>query len=347
MKVRAIEERAAKVIAELPEFSFEAFDRKFLNRAAKDDVFSAFKTQVAKLLKEGRAGTASSYECAQKSIAAFFDKATLPFSAVTPEFLRGYEQWMLSEGKSLTTVGIYLRTLRALYNDAISSGDARQELYPFGKRKYVTPSGRNVKKALVLKDIEKIFTYEPKHDGEARARDLWVFSYLCQGINVKDIARLRYRNLEEERITFIRAKTERTSRQSLKPITVVRTPEIDQIIARWGKKGAKPDDFIFGLLEPGLSPERELARVRNITKDINKYIKRIALAVSIEKNVSTYSARHSFSTILKRAGAPIELISEALGHSDLRTTESYLDSFEDKVKRKYSSALTAFSKEEE
>ncbi|WP_231583477.1 site-specific integrase [Rufibacter radiotolerans] len=347
IQIQTIEHKAVKVIGDLTDFSFEAFEKKFLNRASKDDVFSAFKTQIDKLSKEGRAGTASSYGCAMKSIETFVDKSSLPFAAVTAEFLREYEQWMLSNKKSLTTVGIYLRTLRALYNDAIASGDAKQELYPFGKRKYVTPSGRNVKKALALTDIEKIFTYVPKHEGEERARDLWVFSYLCQGINVKDIARLRYRNLEEERITFIRAKTERTSRQNLKPITVVRTPEIDQIIERWGSKDAKADNFIFSLLEPDLSPERELARVRNITKEINKYIKRIAIAVGIEKNISTYSARHSFSTVLKRAGAPIELISEALGHSNLKTTESYLDSFEDKVKRRYSSALTAFSKEKE
>jgi hypothetical protein len=40
----------------------------------------------------------------------------------------------------------------------------------------------------------------------------------------------------------------------------------------------------------------------------------------------------------------MEFISETLGHSDLKTTESYLDSFEDIVKRQYSSLLTAFSK---
>jgi integrase/recombinase XerD len=341
---QAIEQEAVKVIDKLHVFTYEAFEKKYLNASSKEDVLSAYATQIEKLGREGRAGTASSYECAEKSIAAFIGKKRLPFSSVTLEFLKEYENWMLAKDKSLTTVGIYLRTLRALFNDAIASGDVQQEQYPFGKRKYQIPAGQNLKKALELSEIEKIFLYEPKHQGEARARDLWVFSYLCNGINVKDIARLKFKNLEKERISFIRAKTERTSRQNLKAVTVVRTSEINQIIERWGCKTIEPDNYVFPLLEKGMTPERELARVRNVTKGINKYIKKIGTAVGIEKNISTYSARHSFSTILKRAGAPMELISESLGHSDLKTTENYLDSFEDKFKKKFSNALTAFKK---
>ncbi|MBR8840981.1 MAG: tyrosine-type recombinase/integrase, partial [Stigonema ocellatum SAG 48.90 = DSM 106950] len=92
----------------------------------------------------------------------------------------------------------------------------------------------------------------------------------------------------------------------------------------------------------GMTPERELAVVRQFTKTINKYMGRIAQSLGMDKDVTTYTARHSFSTVLKRSGAPIEFISESLGHQDIRTTESYLDSFEDDVKLQYANALTAF-----
>ncbi|MFR0893529.1 MAG: tyrosine-type recombinase/integrase [Alistipes onderdonkii] len=42
----------------------------------------------------------------------------------------------------------------------------------------------------------------------------------------------------------------------------------------------------------------------------------------------TYVARHTFATVLKRSGVSVALISESLGHSDLSTTQIYLDSFE-------------------
>lgn len=44
--------------------------------------------------------------------------------------------------------------------------------------------------------------------------------------------------------------------------------------------------------------------------------------------MSSHVARHSFATILKNSGVNISLISEMLGHTDLKTTQIYLDSFE-------------------
>lgn len=341
------EHAALEVIEKLPVFSFEAFESRYLTDYKKGDVFAAYRYKIAEIKREGRAGTASNYECSYKSLLEFCKNKPLPFTSVTKSFLQAYEKWMVESGKSLTTVGIYLRPLRAVYNDAIASGEVNPEFYPFGKRKYTIPASRNVKKALTISDIEKIVTYEPQHDGEAKARDLWFFSYLCNGINVKDMARLKYENIAGDEITFVRAKTERTNRQNIKPIVAVLTPEMKQIINRWGNKPAKSDSYIFPILKKGLSPEEELAQVRYATKAINKYIKRIAAEVGIEKNVSTYTARHSFSTVLKRSGASMELISESLGHSDMKTTENYLDSFESDLKKRFAEQLTAFRKDKE
>ena len=41
-------------------------------------------------------------------------------------------------------------------------------------------------------------------------------------------------------------------------------------------------------------------------------------------------ARHSFASILKNTGVNIALISQALGHQDIKTTEIYLSKFDDK-----------------
>jgi site-specific recombinase XerD len=62
--------------------------------------------------------------------------------------------------------------------------------------------------------------------------------------------------------------------------------------------------------------------------------------LDINKNVTTYFARHSFATVLKRSGANISLISDLLGHSSLGVTESYLDSFEKEQIQKETEALT-------
>ena len=342
VKFNAMEERAIKVIEKLPEFSFDAFKEGFLKKkSTSQDVFSYYERYIEDLKEEGRTGTASSYQCSFNSLKSFHPKK-LSFEKVTPEFLRSYENWMMVEGNSGTTVGIYLRALRTLCNIAIEKGVLTQQAYPFGKRKYQIPASQNIKKALSLDDIQKVFDYEPQTQSEAKGRDLWLFSYLCNGINVKDIARLKYRNIENDRISFIRAKTERTSKKNLKPIVAILTPEAKEIIHRWGNEPLSPESYVFDILTEGVTPDRERALVQQATKNINKYIKKIAETTGIEKHVTTYTARHSFSTILKRSGAPIEFISESLGHHDLKTTESYLDSFEDDVKKQYASFLTSF-----
>ena len=339
----AIEERASTIIKDLPEFSFDAFEKNYLNKQDKQrDVYSYYQRRIEELTKDGSAGTVGVYRCAVTSLKGFHAK-TLRFDKVTPDFLKEYERYAIAKGNSSTTISMYLRTLRTIYNIAIEDGVCKRENYPFGKRRYAVPASRNIKKALTLADIQKLFAYQPQNEAESKHRDLWLFSYLCSGINIKDIARLRYKDIEGGKLSFIRAKTKHTTRTNQRAIVVMLTEEAQSIIRRWGTTPVHPETFVFGYLSHDLDPERERKMVKQLTKTINKYIQRIAKAVGIEAHVTTYTARHSYATVLKRSGAPIEFISEALGHSNIRTTENYLDSFEDDTKRKYASALTAFN----
>ena len=90
--------------------------------------------------------------------------------------------------------------------------------------------------------------------------------------------------------------------------------------------------------------KEEKKRINQFTHVVNDNMERIRNIIGIEKKVTTYTARHSFATILKRGGASTALISESLGHKNERTTQSYLDSFEDDNKREISKILTAFEK---
>ncbi|WP_420147572.1 phage integrase SAM-like domain-containing protein [Spirosoma sp.] len=337
--------RAERVIKNLPVFSFDEFENRYAgeSRAKPDHVFALFDAHITQLKSEGRAGTADSYQCAANALLAYHARKTpLSWSDITPQWLKGFEQWMLTKGRSITSVGIYLRSLRTIYNQAIEDGVADRDAYPFTKRRYQIPTGRNVKKALTLSDIEKIYHYPAESmSAEDRARDLWLFSYLCNGMNPKDMARLTYQQISGGHIRFVRAKTERTKRE-VKSIAVAITDDVQRIIDKWGKKPVRHSSYVFGILTPGITAEREMALIKQFVKTINKYIRQIAEVVKIDKDVTTYTARHSFSTVLKRSGAPIEFISESLGHQDIRTTESYLDSFEDDVKRQYANVLTGF-----
>ena len=346
-RISLVESDARKVIMDMEEFSFEEFQVKYFEPAKEEkNFFSAIEAYIKELKQQTRVGTASSYSCTLSSLTKFKEAKklkTLLFDDITTDFLNSWEQWMISEDNSLTTVGIYARNIRAILNKAKAAGLMKPDNYPFGKGKFEIPAGSNVKKALSLAEVGKIYNYiAPADSPEGRARDLWIFSYLCNGINVKDIARMKYKNIDRDSIVFVRAKTERKQRQNQKSIVVPLTPEIKRIIKRSGNKLTNMDQYVFPILRDGLTPEKERALIQQATKTINKYIKRIVSALKIKKEVTTYTARHSFATVLKRSGASTEFISESLGHSNLTTTENYLASFEMETKRKLAKNLTNF-----
>jgi integrase len=335
--------KATEIIDKMDEFSFRLFDKKYYqNQQSTQDVYQYYTNTVERKRQAGKVGTASNYQTSMQSLKGFSPK--LNFRDVTVEFLKDYEKYLLAKGKSITTVGIYLRPLRAILNEAIAEGIISMEThYPFGKRKYQIPSGKNIKKALYKEEIGKIYHYKaiPGSWWE-RARDFFILSYLCNGINIKDIALLKYENIDGDFIRFSRAKTQSTNRSGSKPISIYISPEIMTIIDRWKTPNNQPDDFLFDILKPGLTPDRERSLIQQFTKMVNRYIKLVAASVGIDKPVTTYYARHSFATVLRRDGTSTELISESLGHSNIKTTASYLDSFDDEIKKQLQTKLMNF-----
>ena len=336
--------KALEIIDGMGQFSVREFEHiLFKNyRPKEQDVFQWYVRVIQKQREEGRVGTAASYNTSMVSLSAFSPK--LNFRDITPEFLRDYEKWMISSGKSKPTVGVYLRPLRAIMNQAIDEGViSRESYYPFSKRKYQIPASRNVKKALSKDEIQKIYCYEGiPGTWYQKARDFFIFSYLASGMNMKDIALLKYQNIDGSFIRFTRAKTQLTNRSGSRPITVHISDEISQIIIRWGNSDKNPDNFMFPILEVGASPERESALIKQFTKMVNHYLKYIAAELGITRALSTYYARHTFATILKKSGASVDLISESLGHNSIKTTTSYLDSFDDETKKEMQKLLLKF-----
>ncbi len=341
--------KALNIIYELSDFTFSEFTKRLTrNEGTISNVFNMYKQYIHELQEEGRIGNKVVYEYSLRSLELFTGKTKLSFTEVTPKFLKKYETFMLNEDKSPTTIAMYLRCLRYLCNNAISDGVMKQNDYPFtkdgkNKSKYQLPQPRNRKVALGINDIGKIYNYKPiENSPEHYYRDLWLFSYLCNGINMKDICLFQYKDIQGDYIYFRRAKTSRTDRKSI-PVDVIITNEVKDIIERWGNKPSLPESYIFPILKPKLTPEKEYALIKQAIKQTNKYIKRVAKKAGIETNVHFQVARHSFATVLKRSGVSVEFISESLGHKNLSTTNHYLGSFEDDQKKETAKHLTAFT----
>lgn len=217
--------------------------------------------------------------------------------------------------------------------------------YPFGKRKYIIPSGLNIKKALTLEEIGKIYHCPLSENSITQmCRDYWIFLYLCNGMNVKDFCLLKYENIEDDFIVFHRAKTAHARRSNSEPIRVALKDETKRIIHKWGQKPDHADRFIFPHIRNGMSPVDIRNQIQLVVHLINEHMKKIAVDLGINKNVTTYFARHSFATILKNSGISTEFISEALGHSSLSTTKNYLAGFEESAIKRNTDVLVSFMK---
>ena len=342
MQLNAIEKKALEVIEGLNPFSFVAFEEAFFGNAAKqvkdDSLRYWFNQYMTTLRGNGQVGSAVSYSTTLNSLEAY--RKGLSIHDITPTFLQAYENAMISKGKSPSTVGIYMRQLRAILNQAIDAKALPLDKYPF--KKYQIPAGRNIKKALSTDELERLFNYNPVDENQHKALDYWKFSYLCNGINFADIIELKPANISGSFLHFIRAKTKRTKKKDLRPIKVALTPMALAIIEKY--RNIDPaNPYLFPILEAGLSPVTCRNRCHRFTKWVNKHMEAIRQDLGIEQKIGTYTARHSFSTMLKRQGVSTEFIKESLGHSSVLVTENYLDSFADDVKVEYANLLTQFN----
>jgi integrase len=269
-----------------------------------------------------------------------FAGSNIVYHTVTTDWLNRYEKFLLAEKKSYSTIGIHMRTLRAILNDARRIGIIKESAYPFGRDKYEVKASEGRKMALTLEQIGQIVRYDDGSDATAKYRDYWLFLYLCNGINMADFVKLKYANIEDGEIYFVRQKTERTNRMR-REIRAIVTPEMQAIIDRWGNPPA-PDSYIFPILKGGEDAVTVKKKTQYTTRAINKRMAEIGKQLGIS-HISTYTARHSYATVLKRSGANIAYISESLGHNSLQTTETYLASFEKEEHQKNAALLTQFN----
>ncbi len=349
-KVRAAESYAIGIAEKIKPFNFNQFEKQ-LNRNTGDgaNIIYQYNQITSKLNANGNISNASNYDLSLKSLLAFIkhlkgnEPTKVPFTDITPEWLQKYESYMINDlERSRTTVSMYLRALRAVFNAAIRDKEINAEVYPFGKNKYQPPTVRNVKKAFHKEQLKKLFKAKPLTSEQAKAKDFWFFSYFCNGINIKDIALLKYENIQDDKLIFYRAKTINTSKTDLKPVTVYLEKFSKSVIEKYGNKETAKGSYIFPIISDTESELIKHNKIKNFTKFINQNLKKLAKSKGLTEDISTYWARHSFATNAIRDGANMEYVMEAFGHNNLKTTVGYFAGFEDKDKKEFAKKSNAF-----
>lgn len=334
--------KAHEIAKHIEPFSIVEFQRRVNSRKMdKNNIVEYYLQKISELKSKDQVKTASNYLSSLKSIQIFKNPSnpesvkSIHVLEITPDWLNNYEKHMLLIGKSISTVGIYLRPLRCIYNLIIDENPSYKHMYPFTKSRYQIPATRKVKKSLSSKELKILFEAKPQNEYQEMAKDFWFFSYSCNGINVNDIARLKFKDVDfrNETITFFRGKTYNTTKYDLVEIKIFLNNFTTCIIDKYKNASPNDDNLIFNIINKSDNEEIKKRKIDNFNRFINQHIKKLAVLVGLTKDISVYWARHSFSNRVLNQGANIEFIGEALGHKNIKTTKSYLSGFEDEQKK--------------
>lgn len=320
-RISEIKATIVELKAEERDFTATSLLQKIDTKSSSLSIAEIFLEHLKFLQGCKRTGYMLSIRQTYNSLLKFNGTLDIPFSEIDVNWLRRYEGWLRKSNKSENTIGIRFRNLRMIYNKAIEKGAVKKELYPFDSYKVSKLHKETIKRAIVKDDIKRVLNYNVNGRDfyTSLAIALFSFSYYMGGINFVDMAYLQWSNIIDGRLVYYRKKTS-------KLINLPMNPEAMEIISRYntGLTG-----YVFPILSFAHKTEQmKLNRLHKVITKVNKALKLIGQELGLPIKLTTYVARHSFATVLKRAGVSTSIISESLGHSSEKVTQIYLDSFE-------------------
>ncbi len=307
--------------------------------------YLAYATAQIRHMKElGRFGSARNHACACRRFADYLNcigKKDITFTKMRQALIADFERWLRSQGICRNTSSCYLRSLSSVWNKAVRDGLATDN--PFvgtyrgvakTHKRALPPDGIS---RLHHLNIEAKLTDHGKKTTSKKARqhikrlmlfrDLFLFSFCSRGITFIDMAFLRKTDLKSGTITYVRRKTGQR-------ITVQVEPLMRDILNR------HPTDspYLLPILKE-LKDEQEMYRqYQNALHLYNKSLKELGEMIGGLQR-SPYVRRHSWATMARTYDLPVSVISQALGHDSIRTTEIYLMSLEGNIIDKANHAM--------
>lgn len=320
-KISEVKSKIVELKSEDKEYSATTLVEKVSNPSKTITVGDLFKQHIHCLEEEKRTGYKLSIQQTYNSLIKFNRHLDIPFSEMDYNWLKRYEGWLRKQGKSENTIGIRFRNIRVVFNLAVNMELVKQEDYPFRMFKVSKLHQDTAKRALSKKEVSSIINYPIIGTDyyTKLAINLFTFSYFMGGINFVDMAYLTKKNLIESRLIYHRRKTG-------KLINLPMQQRAYMVLKEYKKSN---ELYLFPILSSKHKTEQQrLNRLHKVITKVNKSLKTIGEELHIPIKLTTYVARHSYATVLKRAGVATSIICESLGHSSEKVTQIYLDGFE-------------------
>lgn len=311
--------------------------------------FVSFADEViADYKQKGKYQRASITEDAIRTFRDFdknFEKKS--FRDIDKEYIQKYIDFYKEDGINYAgkshkanragAISIRLREVRRLLNLAIKSKVGSSESYPFGKEGVEIPKpdkddkARNKRKFIPTDGLTLLSNTDFDNYYQEVAKHLFLFSFHCRGINFRDMAELTTSNIHEETTTtgkvvnVIRYQRSKTGKQ----IEIIVTKNVQEQLDWFKANSPLIDNYLLPIILKEPTAEQRNEYIHQRRKRVNAKLKEIAgiLGLPESQTVSIYGARHSFAMHLFSKGKPMELISAAMNHEKLETTQDYIKEF--------------------
>lgn len=304
------------------------------------DLSSYMLAVIEELKREHKYSAVHGYLCALHSFQDFAGGRDVPLpmnEVFTPERLKAYEEWLMQKkARPLkpNSVTCYMSSLRAVYNRWMPADRPGHNSKMFAD--VHTRVVSQIKRALRGWQMDKLLKTDTGEltGEERRVLGYFLLMFLCRGIPFIDLAYMRRQDLQGKYLVYLRHKTK-------KPMRVELCPDALRLLRELGRKNpASP--YPFPILDADATSGWEQYKcyqfaLRHFNRILGRVMKRLLPGVA----VSSYTARHTWATLAYHMGQPLGVISQSLGHSSVRVTETYLKPFENERLDKANKQLIA------
>ncbi len=307
-----------------------------VNTNSKTSVLKYFDEVIERFEKSNRIGYANIFKSTKNSLSTFMNDKDIVFSDITPSFINKYEAEFLSRGVKPNSIFVYMRTFKTLINNARSENIVKAEYNPFKDISFTKYRRiKTAKRAISKEQIEAIKKLKFKPDSSIfHAQNYFLFSYYNRGINFIDMAFLKWSSINNNKLTYTRSKTKENFNIGMLD------PAIEILTYYKNNYPHAETDYIFPILNHSHETAKSIDyRTDKVLKQVNKDLKTIGKEANIKEKLTTYVARHSYATNMRNSGISVSVISKAMGHDSEKTTEIYLEGFDNKILDEASKAI--------
>lgn len=286
---------------------------EFETQKAQQSFHSYVMGQIVKLKQKGKSRTSETYQSTYRSFMRFLKRDDILLYEIDQNMIEDYELWLQKDGLAPNSTSFYMRILHTILNKAVRqsliySSDFFQNVY--------TGIATTTKRAIGIDSLKHIKSLNLKMCPQLNfARDMFFLSLYFRGMSFIDMANLQHKNLQNGHLVYCRQKTGQR-------LDIKWEKQMSDIIDKY------PTDakYLLPILKTPGGESRKY--YKNMSKQVNRWLKKIGTMAGIQIPLTMYVARHTWASLAKQKNIPLNVISDGLGHDSEKTTLIYLSTLD-------------------